>query len=53
MNIDECSGYNKNSSTHIPDLKFDRLAIELNGSDFKIDSDGANVALCVGVVCES
>lgn len=39
-------------STHIPDLEFDRFAIELNRSDLKVNTDGADVAFCVGVIGE-
>lgn len=31
-------------------LQFDGLAIQFNGTDFKVHSDGADVALCVGVI---
>ena len=31
-------------------LQLDGLAVKLNGADLKVHSDGANVALCVGVI---
>jgi hypothetical protein len=34
----------------IPNLQLDGLAVELNGADLKVHSNGADVALCVGVV---
>lgn len=33
-------------------LKFDGLAIQLNGADLEVNPNGTNVALCVGVVLE-
>lgn len=33
-------------------LKFDGLALELDGADLEVDTDGANVALGVCVVSE-
>jgi len=37
----------------IPDLELDFLSFKLDGSDFEIDSNCADVAFCVSVVCES
>lgn len=31
-------------------LQFDGFAIELNGADLEVHSDGTDVALCVGVI---
>lgn len=39
--------------TYVPDLEFDRFAVEFNGSDLEVDSDGADITLCVGVISES
>ena len=39
-------------STHIPDLKFDRFSIELDCSDLEVDTNSADVALCVGIISE-
>jgi hypothetical protein len=36
----------------VPDLQLDCLAIQLDGSDFEVDANGANVALGVRVVLE-
>ncbi len=33
-------------------LQFDGLAIEFNGADLKVHSNGADVALCVGVILQ-
>ena len=35
-------------STH--NLQFDGLAIQFDGADLEINSNGADVALCVGVI---
>jgi len=37
----------------IPDLQLDRLAVQLDGSDFKVNTNGTDVALRVGVVGEA
>jgi len=37
----------------VPDLQLDRLAVELDGADFKVDTNRADVALGVGVVREA
>eukprot|EP00612_Vaucheria_litorea_P004569 CAMPEP_0171462820 /NCGR_PEP_ID=MMETSP0945-20130129/6706_1 /TAXON_ID=109269 /ORGANISM="Vaucheria litorea, Strain CCMP2940" /LENGTH=192 /DNA_ID=CAMNT_0011989425 /DNA_START=166 /DNA_END=745 /DNA_ORIENTATION=+ len=37
----------------IPNLQFNRLFVNFNGSEAKIDADGADVTLCEGVVGES
>lgn len=39
--------------TYIPDLKFDRFAVEFNRSDFEINANGADITFCVGVISES
>ena len=33
-------------------LQFDGLAVQLDGADLEVHSDGADVALCVGVVLQ-
>ena len=40
-------------TSSIPDLKFDRLAIVLDGSDLEINTDRTDVTLCVGIISES
>jgi hypothetical protein len=40
-------------STYIPDLEFDRFSIELDRSDFEVNSNGADIALGVCVISES
>mmetsp|Transcript_36305 Transcript_36305/g.85696 ORF Transcript_36305/g.85696 Transcript_36305/m.85696 type:complete len:230 (+) Transcript_36305:105-794(+) len=37
----------------VPNLQLDRLAIQLDGADFKVDANGADVALGVRVVGEA
>jgi len=37
----------------VPNLQLDDLAIDLDGTDFKIDTDCANVCLGVGIVSEA
>lgn len=37
----------------VPNLQFDGLAVELDGANLKVHSDGGNVGLGVGVVSES
>jgi hypothetical protein len=39
--------------SHTHNLKFDGFAIQLNGSDLEVHSDGADVALCVCVILKS
>jgi hypothetical protein len=34
-------------------LEFDRLSLELNSTNLKIDADGRDVAFCVGIVRET
>lgn len=46
-------GSRRSRITYVPDLEFDRFAVEFNGSDLEVNSDGADIALCVGVVSES
>ncbi len=36
--------------THIPNLKLDRLALELDGANLEVYTNGADVRLCVGVI---
>jgi len=38
---------------NVPDLELDDLAVELNGADLEVDTDGGDVALSVGVVSEA
>lgn len=33
-------------------LEFDRLALELNGANLKVDTNSGDIALGVGVVCK-
>lgn len=35
---------------HTNNLQFDGLAIQLNGADLKVHSNGADIAFCVGVI---
>ena len=37
----------------VPDLQFDRLTIEFNGSDLEVHTNGGDVVLGVGVVGET
>mmetsp|Transcript_24079 Transcript_24079/g.75448 ORF Transcript_24079/g.75448 Transcript_24079/m.75448 type:complete len:263 (+) Transcript_24079:560-1348(+) len=37
----------------IPNLQLDHLALELHGANFKVDADGGDVALCVGIIRET
>jgi len=37
----------------IPNLELDRLAVQLDGADLKVHTDGADIALCVCVVCKT
>lgn len=39
-------------STYIPDLKFDRLPVELDRSDLEVNANGADITFCVGVISE-
>lgn len=48
-----CNGPKTFLSGCVPDLEFDRFAVQLDGSDLKVDTDGRNVALGVGVISET
>lgn len=37
---------------HTNNLQFDGLAIQLNGADLEVHSDGADIAFCVGVILQ-
>jgi len=37
----------------VPDLKFDGFPVELNGSNFEIDADRADITLGIRVVCKA
>jgi len=37
----------------IPDLKLHSLAIELNGSDFKVNADGGDITFGISVISET
>lgn len=37
----------------VPNLQFDGLAVQLDGADLKVHPNGADVALCVGVVSKT
>jgi hypothetical protein len=39
--------------TYVPDLEFDRFAIEFDRSDFEVNSNGADIAFGVCVISES
>lgn len=39
------------AETH--NLQFDGLAVQLNGTNLKVYSNGADVALCVGVILQT
>ena len=34
-------------------LKLDRLAFELNGTNLEVDANCGNIAFCVGIVCKT
>ena len=34
-------------------LKFDRLAFELNSANLEIDANCGDIAFCVGIVCKT
>lgn len=36
----------------VPDLELDGLAVQIDGPNFEVHTDGADVALRVGVVCK-
>lgn len=36
--------------TYIPDLKFDRFAVELNCSYLEINANGADITFCISVI---
>lgn len=40
-------------ASRVPDLELDGLAVQVDGPNFEVHTDGADVALCVGVVRKS
>jgi hypothetical protein len=52
VRIPGCNGPKALLSGCVPNLEFDGLPVELDGSNLEVDPDGGNVALGVGVVGE-
>jgi len=48
-----CDGTETLLACGVPNLELHCLAIELDGSDFEVNTNGGDVALGVGVICES
>lgn len=45
------SGQDRGKRTH--NLEFDRLSLELNSANLKIDANCRDVTFCVGIICET
>lgn len=51
--VGRCDGSETLLASSVPDLELHSLAIELDGSDFEVDTNGGDVRLGVSVICET